>query len=78
VLSYAERYGKKKYKRSAYIDALLTGLPEERVEREVWEVDDTVGADRAGIDGAGADGAGTDRMGTDRAGASPAPTFLEM
>jgi len=44
VLSYAERYGKKKYKRSAYIDALLIGLPEERIKRLVWEVDDTVGA----------------------------------
>jgi CRISPR/Cas system-associated exonuclease Cas4 (RecB family) len=48
VLSYAERYGKKKYKRSAYIDALLIGLPEERIKRLVWEVDDTVGAGRVG------------------------------
>jgi DNA helicase II / ATP-dependent DNA helicase PcrA len=48
VLSYAERYGKKNYKHSAYIDALLAGLPEERIRRVVWEVDDTVGTGRAG------------------------------
>ncbi len=43
VLSYAERYGKKNYKRSAYIDALLAGLPEERIRRVVWQADDTAG-----------------------------------
>ena len=53
VLSYAERYGKKNYKRSAYIDILLMGLPEERIRRVVWE------ADRAGDDRAGASPAPT-------------------
>jgi DNA helicase II / ATP-dependent DNA helicase PcrA len=37
VLSYAERYGKRNYKRSAYVDALLTGLPEERITRVTWQ-----------------------------------------
>jgi len=42
VLSYAERYGRRNYKRSAYVDALLTGLPEERITRVAWQ------ANRAG------------------------------
>ncbi len=37
VLSYAERYGKKSYKYSAYIDALVAGLPGERIRRVVWQ-----------------------------------------
>jgi ATP-dependent DNA helicase UvrD/PcrA len=37
VLSYAERYGKKNYKRSAYIDTLLMDLPGERIRRLVWK-----------------------------------------
>jgi DNA helicase-2/ATP-dependent DNA helicase PcrA len=37
VLSHAERYGKKTYKRSDYIDALLAGLPEERIARVAWQ-----------------------------------------
>src|SRR5437764_6928245 len=37
VLSYCERYGKINYKRSPYIDALVTGLPEHRVSRIVWQ-----------------------------------------
>ncbi len=41
VLSYAERYGKKNYKRSAYIDALLMGLPEERIRHVVWQDNET-------------------------------------
>src|SRR5205823_10250296 len=44
VLSYAERYGKKNYKRSAYIDALLMGIPEERIRYVVWQ-DDEVGVE---------------------------------
>jgi superfamily I DNA/RNA helicase len=48
VLSYAERYGKKNYKRSAYIDILLMDLPEERIRRVVWEAD-RAGDDRAGV-----------------------------
>jgi DNA helicase-2/ATP-dependent DNA helicase PcrA len=37
VLSYAERYGRKNYKRSVYIDALVAGLPEERITRVLWK-----------------------------------------
>jgi DNA helicase-2/ATP-dependent DNA helicase PcrA len=37
VLSYAERYGRKNYKRSAYIDALVAGLPDERATRVAWQ-----------------------------------------
>src|SRR5205823_8213433 len=37
VLSYAERYGKKSYKQSAYIDALVASLPGERIRRVVWQ-----------------------------------------
>jgi len=51
VLSYAERYGKKNYKRSAYIDTLLMGLPEERIKLVTWQdtqtdadIDENVGA----------------------------------
>ncbi len=46
VLSYAERYGKKNYKRSSYIDALVAGLPEERIRRVVWKAIDKAGSDR--------------------------------
>ncbi len=53
VLSYAERYGKRNYKHSAYIDTLLAGLPEERIRRVVWKADDTMGTDRAGVVRAG-------------------------
>ena len=37
IISYADRYGKKKYKRSSYIDALVAGLPTERVTRLIWQ-----------------------------------------
>ncbi|HJT55105.1 MAG TPA: UvrD-helicase domain-containing protein, partial [Ktedonobacteraceae bacterium] len=37
ILSYSERYGKMNYKRSPYIDALVIGLPEERITRLAWE-----------------------------------------
>ncbi len=37
LLSYSERYGKQKYKRSPYLDALETGLPAERITTLVWE-----------------------------------------
>src|SRR5205823_14455797 len=36
VLSYSERYGKQKYSRSPYIDALVVDLPEERISRVLW------------------------------------------
>jgi len=70
VLSYAERYGKKNYKRSSYIDALVVGLPEERIRRLVWKADD-----KAETDTVGTGQAMTDKVGIGRAGASPAPTF---
>jgi superfamily I DNA/RNA helicase len=47
VLSYAERYGKKNYKRSAYIDTFVAGLPEERIRRVVWKEDDRAGINPA-------------------------------
>lgn len=37
VLSYSERYGKRKYKRSLYLDALEAGLPAERITKLYWE-----------------------------------------
>jgi ATP-dependent exoDNAse (exonuclease V) beta subunit len=37
ILSYSERYGKQNVKRSGYIDALVTGLPDERVQRVHWQ-----------------------------------------
>ncbi len=36
ILSYSERYGKVNAKRSGYVDALVVGLPDERVRREIW------------------------------------------
>ena len=67
VLSYAERYGKKNYKRSSYIDALVAGLPEERIRRLVWKA----------VDGEEADQEEIDRAKIDRDRASPVPTFHE-
>lgn len=37
ILSYSERYGKMNYKRSPYIDALVAGLPQERITRVLWQ-----------------------------------------
>lgn len=37
ILSYSERYGKQKAKRSLYLDALEAGLPQERITRLRWE-----------------------------------------
>jgi hypothetical protein len=37
ILSYSERYGKQKYKRSPYLDALEAGLSGERLSRLLWE-----------------------------------------
>jgi DNA helicase-2/ATP-dependent DNA helicase PcrA len=48
VLSYAERYGKKNYKRSSYIDALVAGLPEERIRRVAWKAVDRREIDQDG------------------------------
>jgi len=39
ILSYSERYGKRKANRSAYIDALVVGLEDERVQRVLWQDD---------------------------------------
>ncbi len=36
ILSYSDRYGKKNYKRSLYLDALEAGLPEERITKAAW------------------------------------------
>lgn len=40
ILSYSERYGKVKAQRSGYVDALIVGLPNERVQREIWHHSD--------------------------------------
>jgi DNA helicase II / ATP-dependent DNA helicase PcrA len=40
VLSYSERYGKMKYKRSLYLDALESGLPATRFRTLHWEEQD--------------------------------------
>jgi superfamily I DNA/RNA helicase/Zn-dependent peptidase ImmA (M78 family) len=40
ILSYSERYGKVKYKRSLYLDALEMGLPTERLRILQWEQKD--------------------------------------
>jgi DNA helicase II / ATP-dependent DNA helicase PcrA len=37
ILSYSERYGRQNAKRSGYIDALIVGLPDERVRRISWQ-----------------------------------------
>src|SRR5260370_1347206 len=62
VLSYAERYGKKNYKRSAYVDALVAGLPEERITSVAWQDNQA---------GRAAEAAAED----DPVGASPPPRF---
>jgi superfamily I DNA/RNA helicase/Zn-dependent peptidase ImmA (M78 family)/CRISPR/Cas system-associated exonuclease Cas4 (RecB family) len=49
VLSYAERYGKKNYKRSSYIDALVAGLSQERIKRVVWKAMKRVEDDQENI-----------------------------
>jgi len=81
VLSYAERYGKKNYKRSSYIDALVAGLPEERIRRVVWKVVDREEDGQGEIDGAEIGQKETGRMGIDRGEvdqdrASPVPTLF--
>jgi superfamily I DNA/RNA helicase/CRISPR/Cas system-associated exonuclease Cas4 (RecB family) len=40
VLSYSDRYGKMKYKRSLYLDALEAGIPAERLHKLQWEQKD--------------------------------------
>lgn len=37
ILSYSERYGRQKYKRSPYLDALEAGLDDGRITKLVWE-----------------------------------------
>lgn len=49
VLSYSERYGKQNARRSGYIDALIGGLPEERVRRVHWQRAET-SADAGGAE----------------------------
>ncbi len=41
VLSYSERYGKKAYKRSPFLDALEAGLPAARITKLSWTVQST-------------------------------------
>jgi len=49
VLSYSERYGKKNYKRSLYLDALEAGLPENRITKISWTRTEGI-ANNEGID----------------------------
>ncbi|HEX9131423.1 MAG TPA: UvrD-helicase domain-containing protein, partial [Ktedonobacteraceae bacterium] len=80
VLSYAERYGKKNYKHSAYIDALLAGLPEERIRKVVWKTDDHAGDNRAETGRAGLAPARLSPTDNERTGLSPTggePTWLD-
>ncbi len=42
ILSYSERYGKRKGKRSPFLDPLIAGLPEERVTRTRWQYEGTL------------------------------------
>src|SRR5581483_9540730 len=44
VLSYSERYGKLKYKRSPYLDALEAGLVDARITRLRWDFTSTATA----------------------------------
>ncbi|PZW22547.1 DNA helicase-2/ATP-dependent DNA helicase PcrA [Thermosporothrix hazakensis] len=37
ILSYSERYGKRAYKRSLFLDALEAGLPADRITKKVWD-----------------------------------------
>jgi superfamily I DNA/RNA helicase len=37
ILSYSERYGKQNYKASPYLDALVTGLPADRLVKVYWQ-----------------------------------------
>lgn len=37
ILSYSERYGKQASKRSSYVDALVVGVPDERIMRVYWK-----------------------------------------
>jgi DNA helicase II / ATP-dependent DNA helicase PcrA len=41
-LSYSERYGKRAYKRSLYLDALEAGLTSERITRLLWNEKNTI------------------------------------
>ena len=66
VLSYAERYGKKNYKRSSYIDALAAGLLEERVRHVVWKAVELEENDQEVIHGEKSNLAGIYREGIDR------------
>ncbi|MEO8973858.1 MAG: UvrD-helicase domain-containing protein, partial [Ktedonobacteraceae bacterium] len=45
VLSYSERYGKRKPKRSSYLDPLIAGLSDERITRTRWQYEGTLLAD---------------------------------
>ena len=69
VLSYAERYGKKNYKRSSYIDAHVVGLPEERIRRVVWKATDKAEDGQEEIEQGK-----SDKVGIGWAGTNPAPT----
>lgn len=41
ILSYSERYGKQNARRSGFVDALVVGLPDDRVQRVLWQEQET-------------------------------------
>ncbi|HVB20631.1 MAG TPA: UvrD-helicase domain-containing protein [Ktedonobacteraceae bacterium] len=45
ILSYSERYGKRKPKRSPYLDPLIAGLADERITRTRWQYEGTLLSD---------------------------------
>ncbi|MHB8597806.1 MAG: UvrD-helicase domain-containing protein [Ktedonobacteraceae bacterium] len=45
ILSYSERYGKRKPKRTPYLDPLIAGLSDERITRTRWQYEGTILAD---------------------------------
>lgn len=53
VLSHSDLYGKMKYKRSLYLDALEAGLPDERVRKLRWETGSNAAATAASEPDAG-------------------------
>ena len=42
ILSYSERYGKRKGKRSLFLDPLIAGLSDERITRTRWQYEGTL------------------------------------
>lgn len=50
ILSYSERYGKQKYQRSPYLDALENAVPKERLTRLEWNAETVTTAEKQATD----------------------------